>query len=254
VTRAALALLALLAGPARADDAAPPPELRALAPAKAAPGWSRQGSSLVLYGDDGSPQQELPLRTPDPDATVAQETRGGVSPDARLAWTLDRRLAWTPGRTKLLESRRQLKVYGTSGQELWRDDAADLPERGDGLVFAADGKTLLLSRRADEGWLVEARDWMGRTLASLGPFPRLIAIALTPNGRFALARWAVPDASDTHTFYDVAAKRRKDVASSDLLLGLARVGDDGVVRSGSRVVFAFDLSTGTAAAAPAAKP
>lgn len=251
---AAAVLLALLAGPARAaegDRPDTPPDLAELAPAKAAPGWSKQGSSLVLYGSGGDLVQELPLRAPDPEGTASRETLGGVSPDGKLAWTLDRRLTWSAGRTKLLDSRRQLKVYGTSGQELWRDESADLPERGAAVVFSADGKTLLLAGRDDAGWNVQARDWMGSTRVALGPFPRLISMALTPNGRFALARWAVPDASDTHTFVDLTTKARKDVASSDLLLGLARIGDDGVVRSGSKVVLSFDVSSSTAAAAPA---
>jgi hypothetical protein len=51
---------------------------------------------------------------------------------------------------------------------------------------------------------------------------------------------------------DLAAKVRRDVPSSDLTLGLARIGDDGVVRSGSKVVFAFDLAVSTDAAAPTA--
>jgi hypothetical protein len=248
----ALTALLLLAGPARADDAtAPPPEMRDMAPAKATPGWTHQGNSLVLYGPDGDLIQELPLRAPDPESTVSRETLGGAAPDGRLAWTLDRKLVWSSGRTKLLESHRQFKAYGTSGQELWHEDSVDLPERGDPVFFAADGKSLWFARHADDGWYAEARDWMGRTTGSLGPFPRLISIALTPNGRYALARWAVPDASDTHTFLDLQTKARKDVQSSDLMLGLARIGDDGVARSGSRVVYDFNASTAAAPVPPA---
>lgn len=250
---AALAALALLAAPAGAGDSPAPPELAEMAPTRAAPGWTRQANSLLLYGDDGGLLEELPLRAADESGTVSRETLGGASPDGRLAWTLERRLTWTPGRTKVLESHRGFTVYGTAGQALWRDSAADLPERGAPVLFSADGKTLLLARRGDDGWRAEARSWLGETLASLGPFPRLIMMALTPSGRFALARWGVPDKSDTHTFLDLKTKTRKDVQSSDLVLGLARVGDDGVVRSGSKVVFSFELEPSTAAApAPAA--
>lgn len=245
---AALAALALIAGPARADDA-PPPTLAEMAPARAVPGWSRQANSLLLYGSDGALAQEIPLHDADDAGTAAHETLGGVSPDARLAWTLDRRLIWTPGRTKVLESHRLFKVYGTAGTELWHDDAADAPERGAPVLFSADGRTLLLARRGDDGWRAEARSWLGATLTAAGPFPRLISMALTPNGRYALARWGVPDKSDTHTFIDLASQARRDVQSSDLLLGLARIGDDGVVRSGSKVVFAFEAPVSTAAAA-----
>jgi hypothetical protein len=244
----ALAALVLLGGPAAAGDApAPQPALSEMAPSKNAPGWSRQANSLLLYGEDGSLTQEIPLREPDDAGTVSRETLGGVSPDARLAWTLDRRLVWTPGRTKVLESHRTFKAFGTTGQELWRDEAVDLPERGEGVLFSADGRTLLLARRGDDGWSAQSRSWLGAPGASIGPFPRLISMALTPNGRFALVRWGVPDKSDTHTFVDLATSARRDVQSSDLVLGLARIGDDGVVKSGSKTVFAFELaaSTGT---------
>ncbi|MBI3563608.1 MAG: hypothetical protein HY079_00265 [Elusimicrobia bacterium] len=237
---AVLAALLALAGPVRAGDAA--------APAATARSWVRMGGSLVLFGADGAPAVELPLREPDSEGTVSHETLGAPSPDGALAWTLDRRLTWSPGRTKVVDSRRQLKMFGSDGAELWRDDQADLPERGEAVLFSADGKTLLYSRRNDSGWTAEARDWMGSTRATLGPYPRLISMALTPNGRYALARWVVPDASDTHSFIDLSDKRRKDVASSDLLLGVARIGDDGVVRSGSRVVFDFNASTAAAKA------
>lgn len=249
--RLAVAALLLCAGAARADDAAaPPPEMKEMAPSKAAPGWTRQANSLLLYGEDGALLQEIPLRRPDDNGTISNETLGGASPDGRLAWTLERRVVWSPGRTKKLESRRNLKLYGTAGTELWHDDAAEMPERGEPIQFAADGKTVLLARKLDAGWVAEARGWMGAPTATLGPYPRLISMALTPNGRYALARWSVPDQSDTHTFYDLTTKARKDVPSSDLVLGLARIGDDGVVRSGSKTVFDFSASTVPAPGAP----
>lgn len=254
---AALALGALAAVlPARADEApAPPPPLAEMAPSRSTPGWSLQASSLLLYGDDGALAQELPLRQPDDSGTVSRETLGGVSPDARIAWTLDRRLVWSPGRTKLLESHRLFRTFGTTGAELWRDEGVDLPERGAPVLFSADGKSLLLSRRSDAGWSAEARTWLGSVVATVGPFPRLITMSLTPSGRYALARWGVPDKSDTHTFLDLATKTRRDVPSSELILGLARIGDDGIVRSGSKVVFAFEASASTpAAGTPPAPP
>jgi hypothetical protein len=253
---AALAAAALAAaGPARADDApAPQVPLEEMAPSRSTPGWSRQANSLLLYGEDGALSQELPLHEADEagTATTSRETLGGVSPDGGMAWTLERRLVWSPGRTKVLESHRLFRTFGTAGAELWREESVDVPERGAPVLFSADGKTLLLAERAGDGWTAEARTWLGSVIATLGQFPRLITMALTPSGRFAFARWAVPDKSDTHTFMDLAAKVRRDVPSSDLTLGLARIGDDGVVRSGSKVVFAFDLAVSTDAAAPTA--
>ena len=251
ILSAALAAFVFASSPSQAEDAAVPPPLSEMAPSRATPGWARQGSSLLLYGEDGGLIQELPLHSPEDSGVNSRETIGGASPDARLAWTLDLNLVWTPGRTKLLESRRTFKAYGTAGQELWRDDSVDRPERGEPVQFAADGKTLLLSRRVDAGWVAEARTWMGQPVASIGPFPRLISMALTSNGRYALARWGVPDKSDTHTFLDLATKARKDIPSSDLVLGLARVDDSGAVRSGSKLVYDFSVALSTAAAPPA---
>ena len=255
---AALLLVGALAAgaPARAQDDGQAPQLplQEMAPSHSTPGWSRQANSLLLYGDDGSLQQELPLREADEagTGTITRETRGGVSPDGRMAWTLERRLTWSPGRTKVIESHRVFHLYGSAGAELWREESVDLPERGEPVLFSADGKTLLLAERAGDGFTAEARTYLGQVIATLGQWPRLISIALSPNGRFALARGAVPDKSDTHSFMDLKTKARHDVPSSDLVLGLARVGDDGVVRSGSKVVFAFDLnaSTSTATGAP----
>lgn len=233
----------LLAALAWGADA---PPLADIAPPRSAPGWTRQGQSLLLYGPDGDLKQELPLRKLEESATVSMDTLGGTSPDGVLAWTLDRRVTWDRGRRRVLESRRVFRVYGKEGRELWKDDAPDTPERGEPVVFSDDGQTLLLARRLDEGWLVEARSWMGGPQASAGPFPRLISMALTANGRYFLARWAVPDTSDTHSFVEIASKRRRDVPSSELTLGLARIDDDGVVRSGSRVIFAFEPPPGPA--------
>lgn len=254
---AVLLVPVLLAGAARAQgDDAPAPQLplEEMAPSHSAPGWTRQANSLLLYGDDGSLQQELPLREADEagSGTTTRETRGGVSPDGRMAWTLERRLTWSPGRAKVIESHRVFHLYGSAGAELWREESVDLPERGEPVVFSADGQTLLLAERSGDGFTAEARTWMGQVIATLGQWPRLISIALSPNGRFALARGAVPDKSDTHSFIDLKTKIRREVPSSDLVLGLARVGDDGVVRSGSKIVFSFDLnaSTSTAAGAP----
>ena len=244
---ASLALTLLLAPAIAVALMGETPVLADMAPSHSSPGWTKQGASLLYYDTDGSLTQEIPLRGGD-ESGLPRELRGGTSTDGRLAWTLEGRQVWNPLKSKTAQTRRMLRLYGSAGQELWKDDGVDLPERGEPVIFSADGQILLLARRTDEDWSVEARTWMGVLLAGVGPFPRPISMALTPNGRFALARWGVLDKSDTHTFFDIAAKKRQDVPSSSLLLGLARIGDDGVARSGSKVVLSFETAVSSAPA------
>jgi hypothetical protein len=166
---------------------------------------------------------------------------------------LERRLTWNTSRNKLLESRRVLKIHGSTGQTLWSDETADWPEKGDPAMFSADSQVVLIASHLGESWSVEARDWTGGSKLKAGPFPRLVSISLAPGGRYAVARWGVPDKSDTHSFFDLWTKARKDIETSDLTLGLARIGDDGVVRSGRRDVFAFTTETSTATAKDGAR-
>lgn len=239
----ALLLSALLA-PARAQA----PALPDMAPSRNVPGWQRQGNSLLLYDEAGALVQEHGLVSTEEGAgskLVVHVITAGASANGRAAWLLDRRVGWNFAKTKKLDARRRLAVLGATGAELWSDNEADAPEQGEPVALSDDGKTALYARREGVAgaWSVVARDWAGNILMSAGPFPRLVSLALTPNGRFVMARWAVPDKSSTHTFLDLEARARKDVPSSELTLGLARVDDDGVVRSGRRVVFELAAST-----------
>lgn len=234
-------LAALLALSARAADA---PALPDMAVSRSTPGWSKQGKSLVLYDSEGTLAFEIGLLREE-NGAVTREVRGDASPNGTAAWTLERKLTWNPSRNKMLESRRVLKIHGTAGQTLWSDDSVDLPEKGDPVVFSNDSKVVLIACHFGESWSVEARDWTGGSKLRMGPFPRLISIALTPGGRYAVARWGVPDKSDTHSFFDLWTKARKDIETSDLTLGLARIGDDGVVRSGRLAIFSFETATST---------
>lgn len=245
-TAVALLLLLLSSAPAGAADA---PVLADMAPTRSVPGWTNQGSSLLYYDAEGSLTQEVPLRGDD--GGLPREVQGGASKDGRLAWVLQSRQVWNPLVSRTAQTRRLLRLYGTEGKLLWEDKDVDLPERGDPVIFSDDGQMLLLAHHGTSDWSVDARTWMGVPLAGVGPFPRLISMALTPNGRFALARWGVLDKSDTHTFFDIVAKKRKDIPSSDFLLGLARIDDDGVVRSGSKVMASFETAVSSA---PAAAP
>ncbi len=225
--------------------AADAPILPDMAVGHSTPGWSKQGRSLVLYDKEGSLSFEIGLLKEESGA-VSREVQGDVSPDGAAAWTLERKLTWDRPRGKMLESRRGLKIHGSEGQLLWSDDAVDWPEKGDPVVFSNDSKIILIARHLGESWSVEARDWTGGVKIKAGPFPRLISIALAPGGRYAVARWGVPDKSDTHSFLDLWTQARKDIETSELTLGLARIGDDGVVRSGRRDVFSFATAVSTA--------
>ncbi len=243
----ALLLTALLAS----AFATEPPALPDMAPSRNAPGWQRQGNSLLLYDESGELVQEHGLQSSEENAgakIVVNEVTAGASANGRAAWLLERRIGWNYAKSKMLDSRRRLRVFGASGAELWGDSDADAAEQGDPVALSDDGKTALYATRAGVAgsWSLMARDWTGNILMTAGSFPRLMSIALTPNGRFVMARWAVPDKSATHTFLDLKRKLRKDIPSSDMTLGLARVEDDGVVRSGRRVVFELAASTETA--------
>jgi len=237
-----LLLAVALALPASAADA---PALPDLAVSKSTPGWAKQGRSLVLYDADGSLSFEIGLSREE-NGPVTSEVRGDASPDGKAAWTLDRRLTYNQSRNRLLESRRELKIHGSAGQLLWRDASVDLPEKGEPVVFSNDSQMILTACHFGESWSMEARDWSGNTKLKAGPFPRLVSIALAPGGRYAVARWGVPDKSDTHSFFDLWTKARKDIETSELTLGLARIGDDGVVKSGRRDVFTFTTEVSTA--------
>lgn len=246
-----MSLLPLLTLPLSLALGQAPPVLPDMAPSRNAPGWQVQGNSLLLYDETGSLVQEHGLSAGEEAAgskIVAHTVTAGTAKNGRAAWLLERRVGWNYGKSKILDARRRLDLFGAGGGTLWSDNEADAPEQGDPVALSDDGKVAVYGRRdgVAGSWSVVARDWAGNTLMVVGPFPRLHSIALTPNGRYAKVRWAVPDKSDTHTFLDLQSRARRDIASSELTLGLARVDDDGVVRSGRRVVFELGTSTETA--------
>lgn len=215
-----------------------------VAASSSTPGWFKQGKSLVLYDSVGALAFEIGLLREE-NGGVVREVLGDASPNGTSAWTLEH--------TSIENSRhshkpkRTLKIYGSAGQILWSDDTVDWPQKGEPIVFSNDSKVILIACHFDESWAVEARDWTGGMKLKAGPFDHLISIALAPRGRFAVVRWAVPDNSDTHSFLDIEANVRKDIATSELTPGLVRIGDDGVARSGKRKAFEF---TTTIKAAP----
>ena len=196
--------------------------------------WEKKPSALLFFDSDGDLAGEHHLGPSDDGAKLA---KGGVSKDGRFAWLFEKTTNWNVGRTKMLGSQRRLRLLGSDGRALWESADADEPlNGGDPLLFSADGETTLDSERAARGWRVVTRSYMGIVLTEAGPFHELQEIALTPDARFAMARWTVPDQSATHTFLDLTKKTRKDVASDTFELGQARLADDGKVYSSGKVV------------------
>jgi hypothetical protein len=214
-------------------------------PAKGSTGWMRQSASLLFFDETASLANEIPLRTDEEQAggrVIVREMLGGASANRRFGWTLERSTVWNASRTKALSSRRLLRVFGSAGKELWSSTEADLPETGEPLVFSDDGETLMVALHLDSGWIASVKNYLGSTLVEVGAVPRLQAMALTRNGRYAMVRWLVPEKSATHTFVEVATKKRREVPSSELNLGVARITDDGKVYSGKRLVLDFSAA------------
>lgn len=204
--------------------------------------WEKKPSALLSFDSDGALSSEIHLGDSD-DANGARtkEATGGVGADGRLAWSFEKTFSWNAARTRIAATRRRLRLFGSDGKLLWESADADVPpEGGAPLLLSRDGEVALVAERAAQGWRVVARAYIGSTLMEAGPFPELQETALTPDGRFAMARWTVPDQSAAHTFLDVVRKLRKDVPSSSFALGRARLAGDGKVYSGRKL--AFDLA------------
>lgn len=200
--------------------------------------WERKPTALLLFDADGGLASEHHLGASDDGAKMSF---GGVSPDKRLSWVFEKTISWNAARTKVLGTQRRLRLLGSDGKTLWESKEADAPlEGGDVLRFSDDSELALYSERLASGWRLVARNYIGNQLLEAGPFAELQQFTMTKDGRYALARWTVPDQSATHTFLDLKTKARKDVASDTFALGQARLDDDGKVWSGGKV--ALDLA------------
>lgn len=210
--------------------------------ARAASIWVKQGSSLLFFDAAGELSSEIGLRADDEalgPRTSFHEIRGGTSPGGRFAWVLEKTTRYDSRRTRELDSRRELRVHGTSGKTLWSLQDADAPEGLEPVFFSSDGETAAVLLRAEKGWTLSVRNYLGAKLAETGPFETVQGAGITSNGRYAFARWQVPDQSATHTFLEVPSKRRVDIPSGELLLGLAKISNEGVVTSGQKTVYTF---------------
>lgn len=217
--------------------------------------WVKQGSSLLFYDQSGALSGETWLGVSEDSngsRVNAREIRAGASPNGRFAWTMDKTTVWDPQRTKILETRRRLRFLGTNGKELWLSSDADIPESCDPVIFSGNGENLLLALNSGKGWSVSAKKYTGYTILQVGPLPVLQLMSLTPNGRYALVRWAVPDHSSTHTFLDTETLARKDIPSGELYMGLAHITDEGKIFSGKK--FIYDLASSSDTVHAPAKP
>ena len=205
----------------------------------AAERWVRRGSSLLRFDAAGDLAEEVGLgRWEEAGAfgAVVREARGDASPGGAFAWIFDKKTSWNASKTKLLQVERHLRFLGRGAAELWSAPEADAPSSGEPVVFSADGETVLVALRRPEGWAVSARSYIGNIFMEAGPFPSLTATALSPGGKYGLARWTEVDKSATHTFLTVLSKKRTDLPSEAFLLGPAELRDDGKVFSGSKLI------------------
>jgi len=227
-----LALLLTAPAALAADDA----------PAMPKPGWTRLAKSLLYYDAEGALSDEIGLgrwEEAGPAGVQVKRIAAGTSENQRFAWTLETRASWNTQKTKLLEDQRILRFFGPAGAELWTDEDADFIADSEPLVFSRNGEVCLVAARRNTGWYAVARSYIGNTLWETGPFPQLETLQISPNGRYATVRWNEPEQSATHSFLDIRGQARQDMASSEFLLGLARVDDEGRAFADKKLVFSF---------------
>lgn len=215
-------------------------------------GWVTRGASLLFYGADGQLVSETGLISSEETSDgrlVIRETRGGASKSKRFAWTFERTRAFNASRARLLDSHRALTIHGPRGEAIWTSAEADATDTLDPVVMSDDGEVMLVSSRGKDGWRVAAKGYLGNTILELYPAPELEDMRLTPDGKYALVRWTVPDKEATHTFWSLAAKARRDIPSSELHLGKAELMPNGRVLSNGKLV--LDLTKLPAAPEPA---
>jgi hypothetical protein len=218
------------------------------------PGWVRKPHSLLYYDADGDLANEIALghwEDASPARIQIKIINGGTSPDQKFAWILEKRTNWNSLKTKVMDSQRSLRFFDPDGKELWAESEADFVPGSAPLVFSDDGKTCLLALRRPAGWYALVKTYLGNTLWKVGPFPRLEALQISPNGRYGLARWNDPDKSASYSFLDLHGLIRQDVSSDRFLLGKTSVDDEGRAFSGSALVFSFTGPAASTAAAPA---
>jgi len=145
-----------------------------------------------------------------------------------------------PGRVeKVLASTSAFVYFGTAGQTLWSDPAADAPVAGDPAIMSADCETVLILERREDAWTAAAYTFSGKRLGEWDSGQRVEKAALTRNGRYGSVLWGLVDKPLTYTFFDVRSGARTDLPAADAPLGQAQIQEDGSVVAGARTVYRF---------------
>lgn len=235
ILRAAM-LLSLVASSVNAGPAS--------SPTRAKQGWRAAESSLLLFDINGELYNEIGLgewrEELGEKLYLRRRMLGGVSANGRFAWHFQKLDTLRSGRVdEVVSSTRTLIYMGTSGQILWTNDLADVNEAAPPLIQSDDGETALVLERGEDGWTAAAYAFTGNRLMEVKASDRLEEAQLSKNGRFVLVRWSAQDLPLYYSFLDLKKKARHDIPASDLPLGMARITEKGVVRSGRKIVYRF---------------
>ncbi|MEE8424880.1 MAG: hypothetical protein V3S11_03580 [Elusimicrobiota bacterium] len=218
--------------------------LLSLIAAPAGAGWKAAESSLLLSDRKGELYNEIGLgvwREELGDGLyLRRRMLGGVSANGRFAWHFQKLDTIRSGRVdQVISSTRTLVYLGTSGQVLWTNALADSHQAMPPLLQSDDGETALVLERGEDGWTAAAYAFTGNRLMEIKASNRLEEARLTKNGRFVMVRWSARDLPLYYSFLDLKKRARHDIPASDLPLGMARITEKGVVRSGRKRVYRF---------------
>lgn len=241
-------LLLALALPALPIEAAEVPDDLRDAPADAPEprlGWTAVSSSLLLYDSSGTLAQEVGLgQWPEESGGVMRRrtVRGGASGDGRFAWSFEKieivAAPSKPGATPAAAERRRALTYlGTDGQELWRNELADVPKGLDPAAASDDGERVLVAERVPDGWTVALYDFVGNRIVEAHGTGALEVASLSPGGRYALARWHPANRAPVYAWIDAAQKARKRLPLAEPGTAPLRVDDLGRVWAGTKLLF-----------------
>jgi len=204
-------------------------------------GWRQSGASLVLFDAQGAPLDEIGL------GEFREELRGGLiqrsslkggaSADGRFAWRWKKTQTVRPGRAdRVLGSTVSLSYLGSNGEPLWSSDSADAPAGIEPVIQSGDGETALVVSKSSWGWSAACLSYAGTRVAEVAAAQRIERVALSRNGKFALALSGPIDAPLSYTFIDVSSGTRKSLRAVEAPFGIFAIENDGAVLSSSSTV------------------